>query len=200
MSLDARPHNLPAQPTPLLGREQEVAVGREMLRRAEVRLLTLTGPGGTGKTRLSLQVATELLDDFTNGVYFVGLGPVSDPSLVPSTIAQTLGSREMGGVPLVESLKAYLQEKHLLLLLDNFEQVLAAAPQVAELLAAAPGLKLLVTSRAAPHLRGEKEFQVLPLALPDPKHLPPSEALSQYAAVELFIQRALDVRPAAPGH
>jgi predicted ATPase/class 3 adenylate cyclase len=199
-TLDARPHNLPAQVTPLIGREKEVAAGQHVLRQEAVRLVTLTGAGGTGKTRLGLQVAAELLDQFSAGVFFVALAPISDPGLVASAIAQTLGVRELGGTPLLESLKAHLRDQQLLLLLDNFEHLLAAAPLVAELLAAAPRLKVLLTSRAVLHLRGEKEFPVPPLALPDPKHLPPVgadlvSALSQYAAVELFIQRALDVKP-----
>jgi predicted ATPase/class 3 adenylate cyclase len=194
-SLDARPHNLPAQPTPLIGRSEEVAAVQQLLRQEGIRLVTLTGSGGTGKSRLGLQVAAELLDQFAAGVFFVALAPISDPILVLSAIAQTLGVRESAGISLPESLKAYLQEKHLLLLLDNFEQVLAAAPLVAELLASCPRLKILVTSRAALRLRGEKEFLVPPLALPDPRHLPSLETLSQYAAVELFIQRALDMRP-----
>jgi predicted ATPase/class 3 adenylate cyclase len=194
-SLDVRPQNLPAQATVLIGREKEVAAVGELLRQAAVRLVTLIGPGGTGKTRLALQAAAEMLDDFRDGVFFVALAPISDPGLVASTIAQTLGLREADGIPLRDSLNAYLREKQLLLLLDNFEQVLPAAPLVAELLAAAPGLKLMATSRAALRLRGEKEFAVPPLSLPDPKRLPALEALSQYAAVALFIQRAVDVRP-----
>src|SRR5207245_2830507 len=121
-------------------------------REAGGRLLTLTGPGGSGKTRLGLQIAADLLDDFAQGVCFVSLAPISDPELVASAIAQVLGVRESGGEPLSESLKAYLREKQMLLLLDNFEQVLAAAPLVAELLASCPRLKVLVTSRAALHL------------------------------------------------
>jgi predicted ATPase len=194
-TLDARRTNLPAQPTPLIGREREVADVTALLRRGDVRLVTLTGPGGTGKTRLGFQIAAELLDDFAEGTYFVDLAPISDPDLVASVIAQTLGARETGGRPLVELLNTYLREKHLLLLLDNFEQVLSAAPLVAGLLAAAPRLKVLVTSREVLHLRSEKEFPVPPLELPDPQHPKEIETLSQYAAVQLFIARALDVKP-----
>jgi predicted ATPase/DNA-binding SARP family transcriptional activator len=203
-SLDARLHNLPVQRSPLIGREKEVARVLELLRREETGLLTLTGAGGSGKTRLGLQVATDLLPDFEHGIYFVGLAPIRDPRLVPSAVAQTLGVREMAGTPLLESLKAHLKDKQLLLLLDNFEQVLEAAPLVAELLAAAPRLKVLVTSRAALHLRGEKEFLVPPLALPPRVESgscgrstlnPEPSTLRQYAAVELFTQRAQDVRP-----
>ena len=172
-----------------------MAAARTRLLRQHVRLLTLTGPGGTGKTRLGLQVAADLLDDFPDGVFFVALASVSDPDLVASTIAQTLGVREADGQPLAERLKDYLREKQLLLLLDNFEQVLSAAPLVADLLAACPRLKVLVTSRAPLHLRGEQEFPVPPLALPDAKRPLTAEILSQYAAVALFIERALAVKP-----
>jgi predicted ATPase/DNA-binding SARP family transcriptional activator len=193
--LEARPNNLPVQPTSLIGRERELATLQQMLGRAEVRLVTLTGPGGTGKTRLALQVAADLLDEFGDGIFFVDLAPIRDPGLVASAVAQTLGVRETEGQSLVESLKSHLREKQLLLVLDNFEQVLEAAPTVAELLKAAPRLKVLVTSRAVLRLQGEQEFPVPPLARPDPRRLPPVEALSQYAAVALFIQRAVSVRP-----
>ena len=189
------PHNLPVQPTPLIGRESEVRAVCALLGRADVRLVTLTGPGGTGKTRVGLQVAAELIDQFADGVCFVSLAPIGDPGLVASTVAQTLGLREMGGGPLLVSLKAYLRDRSLLLVLDNFEQVLTAAPLVAELLTACPGLKVLVTSRAALRLSGEHESPVPPLELPDPTHLPDLEALSQYEAVTLFIQRARAARP-----
>jgi len=188
-------HNLPAQLTTLIGREREVAAVRALLRRPEVRLVTLTGSGGVGKTRLGLQVAAELLDEFAEGVFFVSLAPISDPSLVVPTIAEVLGIREIGDRRLLDLLKAYLQEKCLLLLLDNFEQVLAASVQVADLLVACPQLKVVVTSRAVLHVRGEQEFSVPPLAVPDPKHLPDLVALSQYDAVALFFQRAQAAMP-----
>jgi predicted ATPase len=187
--------NVPAQLTPLIGREQEVAAVCTLLRRPEVRLLTLTGTGGIGKTRLALQVATDLLVDFADGICFVSLAPVSDADLVVATMAQTLGLKDSGGQPPLELLKASLSEKHLLFLLDNFEQVLAAAPQLSELLVACPHLKLLVTSRAVLHLRGEQEFPVPPLALPDLTQLPESETLAQVAAVALFLQRAWATKP-----
>jgi predicted ATPase/class 3 adenylate cyclase len=193
-TLDARPNNLPAQATALLGRERDVSTVVDLLRREQVRLLTLTGPGGTGKTRLALQAGAELLGVFADGVWFVDLAPIHDPEIVITTIAQTLGVKEIGSQPLIEQLSTYLRPKQLLLLLDNFEQVVDAAPQVADLLTAAPQVTILVTSRIVLHLRGEKEYVVLPLALPDPKALPSSYTLSQYAAVALFIQRAQDVK------
>ncbi len=194
-SLDSQPNNLPAQPTPLIGREQEGAAVCGLLRREDVRLLTLTGPAGTGKTRLGLQVAADLIDDFADGAFFVPLAPISDPGLVTSTIAQTLGVREASGQPLLESLQDALRAKQMLLLLDNFEQVVAAALVVAELLIGCPRLKILVTSREVLHLRGEHEFPVPPLALPNLTRLPTSAPLSQYAAVALFIQCAVAVKP-----
>ena len=194
-TLDARPHNLPVQPTMLLGREQALAAVCALLRRDDVRLVTLTGPGGIGKTRLAIQVAAEVLDDFPDGVWLVRLSRLSDPSLVLPTAAQTLGLKDAAGQPIVETLRTYLREKQLLLLLDNFEQVVGAAPEVSALLESAPHLKALVTSRVSLHLRGERESPLDPLLLPDPEHLPPPERLSQYAAVALFVERAQGARP-----
>lgn len=193
--LNVRPHNLPAQLTPLIGREEEVAAACTLLRRSEVRLVTFTGTGGVGKTRLGLQVATGLLDDFADGIYFVPLAAVSDSDLVIPTITRLLGLKEVGDQPLLSFLKAYLQDKHLLLLLDNFEQVLEAAPGLSDLLAACFHLKILVTSRAVLHIQGEYEFPVPPLPLPDLTHLPENEALLQYAAVALFLRCAQAVKP-----
>jgi predicted ATPase/class 3 adenylate cyclase len=194
-TLDGRRTNLLAQPTMLLGREQDVAAVVALLDRAAVRLVTLTGPGGIGKTRLSVQVAAELIESFADGVYFVDLAPIRDPQLVSTALAETLGVRETSGQPILALLKEYLRNKRLLLVLDNFEHLLDAAPLVAELLAHATQMKVLVTSRAVLHVRGEHEVVVSPLALPDLAHLPPREQLTQYAAVALFIQRAQASQP-----
>jgi len=143
---------------------------------------------------LSIQVGAELLEEFANGVFFVALASISDPDLVASAIAQTLGIKEIGSTLISESLKQHLRGKQLLLLLDNFEQILGAAPLIAELLATSARLKILVTSRACLHLRGEYEFPVPPLTVPDLRQLPSPEALVQYAAVELFVERARAVK------
>ncbi len=194
-TLNSRPNNLPPQITPLVGREHESEALRQLLLKAEVRLVTLTGPGGIGKTSLSLQVAISLLDEFAHGVFFVGLAAISDAELVLPTIAQTLGIRENRSKPLRESVIEYLRDKHLLLVLDNFEQVVAAAPVVSDLIAACPQLKILTTSRIVLRLKGEREYPVEPLLTPDPQAAISKDSLSQYAAVELFIQRALAVKP-----
>jgi predicted ATPase/transcriptional regulator with XRE-family HTH domain len=187
---------LPAQVTPLIGREQEIMAVCFLLRRPEVRLMTVTGTGGVGKTRLAIEVGTAVEDFFADGVSFVSLAPVRDPSLVISTITQALALKETPYQSLLELLKAFLHHRSLLLLLDNFEQVIEAAPVLSDLLAACPSLTILVTSRSALHLRGEHEFLVPPLALPDLTSLPTSEALAQYAAVVLFLQRIRAVLPA----
>jgi predicted ATPase/class 3 adenylate cyclase/DNA-binding CsgD family transcriptional regulator len=194
-TLESSPNNLPVQPTPFLGREQEVAAIRDLLRREEVRLVTLTGPGGAGKTRLGLQVAADLSDWFASGVFFVNLAPISDPALVVPTIAKTLAIREGSGQMLLERLAEELRQQQMLLLLDNFEQVVSAAEQVAALLSACPQLKVLVTSREVLHVRAEHEFPVPPLAFPDPDHLPDLAALSHNTAVALFLQQAQAVKP-----
>ncbi len=192
-SLDARPNNLPADLTTFVGRQAEMVSVMDLL--GTNRLVTLTGPGGTGKTRLALHVASRVLHHFVDGVFFVPLASIADPSLVVPTIAEALGVKEMGERPIPELLDQYLEPREMLLVLDNFEQVLPAATAINQLLQAAPRLKALVTSQAVLHVSGEQEFQVAPLALPDPLHLPELGVLSQYDAVALFIQRARSVSP-----
>jgi predicted ATPase/class 3 adenylate cyclase len=232
---ERRPLRLPIPPTPLIGRDAELAAitallspdregrggaggqgsrgageqrsggggssppGGFSLPGSVARLVTLTGPGGTGKTRLALQAAAELVDRFDSGVQFVPLASVNDAALVAASIAEALEIRELGGRSPLQSLKAYIQDKELLLVLDNFEQVVEAAPVVGELLAACPRLNTLVTSREVLRIYGEREFPVPPLALPEipTGGQPPASAavLSKYAAVELFIQRAQAARP-----
>jgi len=192
-SLNIATNNLPIQLTSFIGREKEITEVRQAIR--EQRLVTLTGAGGSGKTRLALQVASESVEDFRDGVFFVALAPITDPGLVASTIAQSLAITEVAGRSILDNLKDYLQTKSLLLLLDNFEQVIPAAPLVAELLAAGGALKVLVTSRESLRISGEQEYPVPPLALPNLKQIPSVESLSQYTAVQLFVQRAQAVKP-----
>jgi predicted ATPase/class 3 adenylate cyclase len=194
-TLEARPTNLPVQPTALIGREQQVAEAVILVRREGIRLVTLTGAGGTGKTRLALQVAAELIADFEDGVFFVDLAAIIDPHLFGATVAQTLSVREQPGQSLSETLRDYLRDKHLLLVLDNFEQLIDAGPAVSALLAAAPNLKALVTSRAPLHLLGEHEYSVPPLTVPDLGEFEPPSILAAYEAVQLFLARAQAVKP-----
>jgi predicted ATPase len=195
---ELRPSNIPAQRTGFVGRQNEVAAAKELLLRPEVRLLTVTGPGGIGKTRLAVEVAGGLVDHFPGGIHFVPLSPLKEPALIVSVIVQTLGIREGGGLSPLEILKKNLQESAgapILLLLDNFEHLVQAAPVVADLLAMAPDLKILVTSRGALHIYGEHEFPVPPLALPDSRSTPAVGDLSQFPAVALFVQRAIAAKP-----
>jgi class 3 adenylate cyclase len=194
-TLDSSPNNLPLQPTPFIGREKEVNAVQQLLLREDLRLLTLTGPGGVGKTRLGLQVAAELSEHFADGIWFVSLVPLTDPDLVIPALIQTLGLQEARDQSPLEHLKDALHEKKMLLVLDNFEHVVRAAKQVADLLTVCPRLKILVTSREVLHVRAEHEFPVSTLALPDPEHLSGLMALSQYEAVALFIERAQAVKP-----
>lgn len=192
-TVDAVPNNLPIQPTSFIGREKEVAETSRLLLDG-ARLVTLTGPGGTGKSRLSLQVAAEVSDRFSDGVFFVPLASISDPALVPSAIAQALQIPVAGNQPVEERLRDWLKGKRLLLVLDNFEQVLPAASIVADLLRSEESMRILVTSRASLRLYGEHEYPVPSLRLP--KRLPDDpERLSQFEAVKLFIERAVSVRP-----
>jgi predicted ATPase/class 3 adenylate cyclase len=193
-TLATGPNNLPVQLTPFLGREEQVARVVDFLSHEDVRLLTITGPGGVGKTRVALQAAADLLEHFPHGVWFVDLSVLHDPDLVPSAIAAVLGVREEGGL-LTERLAGVLARKRLLLVLDNFERVLETASFVTNLLARAPGVKTLVTSRAPLHSYGEQEYSLAPFLLPDPAHLPPLERVLQVDAVRLFVERAQAVKP-----
>jgi len=181
---------LPASLTALLGREQETATLRQLLKRADVRLVTISGPGGVGKTSLALQVAHEFQDAFPDGVFFVSLAAITDSTLIIPTIAHTLGVTESPNRLLLDSLKDFLRIKQTLLLLDNFEQIVSAAPLLTELLNDCAELQMLVTSREALRLRGEREFPLSPLALPDLSmddlHAP---------GITLFVERVQAIQP-----
>lgn len=192
-TLERAPHNLPVQMTSFIGRQKELAEARELLARS--RLLTLIGPGGTGKSRLSLEVAAEALTDFPDGVWFVRLAPVTDPALVASEIAHTLGLVVPPSRTPLQQLMDHLKEKRALLVLDNFEQVVGAAPDMGEILRAAPQAKILVSSRAALRVAGEQEYPVPPMVLPDPEDVPDVSELSHAEAVQLFVERARAARP-----
>ena len=190
---DPRTPRLPISPTLFVGRESEVERVRELLAGDDIRLLTLTGPGGVGKSRLAFEVAAQIEDEFRDGMSYVLLGQVSDPSIVLPRIAQGIGARESADRSVMDALRDYLNDKELLLLLDNFEHVIGVAPALSELLAAAAGLKLLVTSRAALNLRGEHEYPVPTMDLAE-KPRNAAEAMN-YAAVKLFVDRAAMANP-----
>lgn len=191
-TLEATPNNLPLQLTSFLGRQREVDEVTALVNAN--RLVTLTGPGGTGKTRLALQVAAEASDRFPDGVYFVALEPITRPELLLPTIAQAVGLVDAGAAT-ADRLVEHFGDRSFLLVLDNFEQVDAAAPQVGELLSRAARLTILATSRSPLRVYGEREFPVPPLGLPDPRHLPDLEQFSAFESVALFVERAVAVRP-----
>ena len=186
---------VPATFTSIIGREQDVAAIEAMLLRPEVRMVTLAGIGGIGKTRLALQMATHMRSSFTGGVCFVRLVSISDPTLIPSVIAQTLNIQQVDSMPIFEQLKLFLHDKHLLLILDNFEQLISEAPLVEDLLAACPALKIIVTSRTVLRLRAEFEYPVDSLTVPDLELSPSETRIGRSTAVALFVQRAQMVNP-----
>jgi predicted ATPase/signal transduction histidine kinase len=201
--LPARRHNLPPLAADLIGRESERSLTCQLLRGNDARLLSLTGTGGIGKTRLALQVAHDVLDDFPDGVWFVSLAPVSDLAMTASVLAATLGVREERGRPLHETLQGYLRPRRLLLVLDNFEQILEAAPAISGLLDECGGLRVLVTSRSALNLSGEREIALPPLQSPALERVPQARNLSdaevaewgRYAAIALFVERTMQTKP-----
>ena len=186
---------IPSNLTPLIGREREEALVSHLLSRPDVRLLTMTGPAGIGKTRLAAQLASDRRDHFADGVTFVSLAALSGYLEVPRAITQALGLMEQAEHPIDEQLKAFLSEKDSLLVLDNFEHVVSAATSIADLLGACPGVRAIVTSRTPLHVRGEHEFAVPPLETPNLEALPGSDDIGRYAAVALFVRRAQAVRP-----
>jgi predicted ATPase/class 3 adenylate cyclase/Tfp pilus assembly protein PilF len=192
-TLGSLPNNLPLQLTSFIGREWELEDVKQWL--STTRLLTLTGPGGAGKTRLAVQVAADLTEEFRDGVFFVALASISEAGLVASAMAQSLGITESPNRSILDSLKENLQQKSMLIVLDNFEQVMAAASLVVDILAACSQITMLVTSREVLRVRGEHEYPISPLSLPNSSELPPLEALSQYPAIELFVQRAQAIKP-----
>ena len=188
--------NFPVQTTPFIGRQKEITTTRELLHREDIRMLTLTGPGGTGKTRLALTIVSEMKNGFADGIYFVDIASIREPELVLTAIARITGLRDTNDGSLINELKKQLRDKKLLLLIDNFEQVTTAAPLLVELLQVCPNLKFLVTSREALHVRGEHVYPVPPLSLPGENLKGKSvEQVTQYESVQLFIERALAVKP-----
>jgi non-specific serine/threonine protein kinase len=190
-----RQTNLPPRTSTLIGRERELEEITALVRGGEVRLLTLTGPGGTGKTRLAVEAGRLLLAEFADGAFAVDLTPLADAQFLASHVAQALGLKEASGAPIGEQLARHLAARHLLVVLDNFEHLLEAAPALARLLDAAPGLMLVVTSQALLHLRLEREYAVEPLAVPPPARALTPEQLERTPAVALFVERAREARP-----
>jgi predicted ATPase len=195
MKLDSRPNNLPLLLSSFIGREREIAEVKQAL--LSHRLLTLTGTGGCGKTRLSLEVAAGLVEEFEDHVWLVGLVALSEPSLVPQSVASTLGLREQPERLLTETLTDFLRPRRALLVLDNCEHLIDACATLAQtLLATCPRLHILATSREALDVAGEIIWPVPSLSLPDPRHLPPLGILKHYDAIHLFLDRTVDVLPA----
>ncbi|HEX5004020.1 MAG TPA: NB-ARC domain-containing protein, partial [Gemmatimonadales bacterium] len=188
-------HNLPPQPRSIVGRERDLTQARQRLLRADTRLLTLVGPPGVGKTRLAVELAADVLDELDGGAWFVDLAPITDPRQVPDAIVRGLGLGDIGRQSSADALEDALRQKSLLLVLDNFEQVLDAADLVARLLVACPKLKVLVTSRTPLHLRWEREHPVRPLELPSRQQQQTRAALTASPAVQLFVERAQAVVP-----
>jgi predicted ATPase/class 3 adenylate cyclase len=189
------PNNLPAQ-TPLIGRRDLIESIWPLLLRNNVRVLTLTGPGGIGKTSTSIEVAKSLLDSFPNGVYFVPLAPITDSNLVLPTIAKVIGVKEQGNKPLIETLKDFLSQKKVLLLLDNFEQIASSSAHfVSELSDSCPKLKFLITTRKPLRIHGEQEFAIPPLSVPSLKNLPSIGELYENPAIALFLERIHAIKP-----
>jgi predicted ATPase/class 3 adenylate cyclase/uncharacterized protein HemY len=193
-SLNYKPHNLPPQPTPFIGREKEVNHIKEQLQRPGIRCLTLTGPGGAGKTRLALQAGAEVIDEFADGVFFFTLSETYDPTSVASEMERTLGIKEVEGQSLTDSLKDYLKSKQILLILDNFEQIANSSSMLTDFLRYCPRLKFMITSRVALRLYGEQEYAVPPMTLPDPRRHISIEELAKNEAIQLFMDRAKAVK------
>jgi predicted ATPase/class 3 adenylate cyclase len=201
-SIDTLPNNLPIQPTPLIGREKELVLTEKMIIEKEARLLSLIGPGGMGKSRMALQIAADLIEKFKDGVYLVELESITEPDLIIPAISDVLGVKESGNIPMQVLVKQFLKNKNMLLILDNFEQVMGGRSTVIDLMTICPKVVFIITSREALHIRGEQEYKVPALTLPWEKSTEQSikrsnltpESLSQYESVRLFIERAISVK------